>query len=56
MILSRKKKIFLNFLLNFWNLNSILNILEKKMTLTAFVFPKLRTLKTYLDKCLKSQV
>ena len=51
-----KRKIFLNFLLHFWNLNSILNILEKKMTLTAFVFPKLRTLKTYLDKCLKSQV
>ena len=24
------------------------------MTLTAFVFPKLRTLKTWLDKCLKS--
>ena len=26
------------------------------MTLTAFVFPKLRTLKTWLDKCLKSLV
>ena len=26
------------------------------MTLTAFVFPKLRTLKTWLDKCLKSPV
>ena len=24
------------------------------MTLTAFVFPKLRTLKTWLDKCIKS--
>ena len=26
------------------------------MTLTAFVFPKLRTLKTWLDKCLKNLV
>ena len=26
------------------------------MTLTTFVFPKLRTLKTWLDKCLKSPV
>ena len=26
------------------------------MTLTAFVFPKLRTLKTFLDKCLKIPV
>ena len=26
------------------------------MTLIAFVFPKLRTLKTWLDKCLKSPV
>ena len=26
------------------------------MTLTAFLFPKLCTLKTWLDKCLKSPV
>ena len=26
------------------------------MNLMAFVFPKLRTLKTWLDKCLKSPV
>ena len=26
------------------------------MTLTAFVFPKLRTLKTWLDKCLKRPI
>ena len=56
MQLSQNQKIFLNFWLTFWNLNSILNILEKKMSLTAFVFSNLRTLKTYLDKCLKSQV
>ena len=46
MQLSRKQKIFLNFSLIFWNLNSILNILKKMMTLTAFVFLKVRTLKT----------
>ena len=56
MQLSQKQKIFLNFSLNFLHLNSILNILEKKMTLTAFVFRKLRALKTWLDKCLKSPV
>ena len=56
MQLSQKQKISLNFWLHFWNLDSILNILEQKMILTAFVFPKLRTLKTWLDKCLKSPV
>ena len=54
MQLSQKQKISLNFWLHFWNLDSILNILEQKMILTAFVFPKLRTLKTWLHKCLKS--
>ena len=33
-----------------------MTILKTKMTLTAFVFPKLPTLKTWLDKCLKSPV
>ena len=33
-----------------------MNILKKKMSLTAFVFPKLQTLKTWFDKCLKSPV
>ena len=56
MQLSQKQKISLNFWLHFWNLDSILNILEQKMILTAFVFPKLRTVKTWLDKCLKSPV
>ena len=32
---------FLIFLLHFWNLHLILNILKKKMTLIASVFPKL---------------
>ena len=42
MQLSRKQKLFLNFLVHFWNLVSILNIFKKKMTLIAEVFPKLQ--------------
>ena len=30
--------------------------MNEKVTVTAFVFPKLRTLKTWLDKCWKSPV
>ena len=56
MQLSQKKIFFFNFWVDFWNLDSILNILEQKTTLTAFAFPKLRTLKRWLDKCLKSPV
>ena len=43
MQLSKKEKIFLNFFLKFWNEDKILNILKKKLTLVANVFPKLRT-------------
>ena len=51
----RNKKFFIIFLLHFWNLFYILDILKKKkMTLTAFVFPKVHTLKRWLDNCLKS--
>ena len=53
MILFENQKVFLNFLLYFWSLAEILNVLKKKMVLIAFVFPKLRTPKTWLDKCLK---
>ena len=56
MQLSQKKIFFFNFWVDFWNLDSILNIFEQKTTLTAFAFPKLRTLKRWLDKCLKSPV
>ena len=52
----RNKKLFLNFFLHFWNLNQILNILKKKVTLIDFVFSTLRTPKTWLDKCLKSPI
>ena len=45
---SQKQKIFSQlffffFFLNFLNLDSILNILKKKMTLVADIFLKLRT-------------
>ena len=45
MQLSQKSKSFLNFFLNFWNLHYIFNSFEKKITLIANVFPKLRTSK-----------
>ena len=40
---NQKKK--LKFLLHFWNLNQILHIFLKKMSLIAYVFPKLVTVK-----------
>ena len=39
----RNEKYFLHFFLHFLNLDSILNIFEKKMTLIADVFLNLRT-------------
>ena len=46
MQLSKKRKVFLNFLFYFWNIDRILNILqkEKKIVITK-VFPKLKTAK-----------
>ena len=38
-----KKILFLDFFLKFWNVDEILNILKKKITLRANLFPKLRT-------------
>ena len=38
MQLSKKHKNFLNFLLNFWNKDQILNISKKEMALMAHVF------------------
>ena len=51
--LSQKQKTFSQFLCAF--LKSLLNFkyFEKKMTPRDFVFPKLRTPKTWSDKCLK---
>ena len=37
----RKEKYFLNFFVNFWNLDSVLNIKNNKMTLIADVFSSL---------------
>ena len=56
MQLSEKQKTFSQFFSAF--LKSSLNFkhFEKKMTLIAFVFWKLLTPKTWLDKCLKSPV
>ena len=45
MHLSQKRKIFINFFFHFRNLESLFNILKKKMTLIAHVFLKLRTQK-----------
>ena len=46
MQLSQKKELALSFLLLFWSLAEILNVLKKKMTLIAFEFPKFRIPKT----------
>ena len=54
MQLSQKQKTFSQFFAAF--LKSSLNFkhFEKKMTLIVFAFPKIRTPKTWLDKCVKS--
>ena len=56
MQLSQKQKIFSKFFAGF--LKSGLNFEQfgKKITLTAFVFPKLQILEPWLDKYLKSAV
>ena len=56
MILSRKQKLFSQFFTAFlkWSLN--FTHFEKKMTLIAFVFPRLRTPKTWLGKYLTSLI
>ena len=41
----KNKKHFLDFLLNFWNVHEIQNILEKKMSILAQLFQKLWTAK-----------
>ena len=56
MQLSQKKKTFSEFFAAFFKSRLNFEHLKKKMTLTTFAFPKLRTLKTWLDKYLKSPV
>ena len=41
----KNKRLFLDFLLHFWNVHAILNILKKKMSILAYLFQKLRTAK-----------
>ena len=53
MKLSQKGKTFWDFLLNFLNLRSILNIFKIKMTLIADVFLNLRTPKNVVRKISK---
>ena len=45
MQLLRNKNFFLNFLLYFWDLHQVLKSLETRMTLIAYVFLKLKTVK-----------
>ena len=50
------KNIILNFLLHIWNLSQMLNVLEKKMNLIAYIYPKLLTPKdvvTWISKRLR---
>ena len=56
MQLSQKQRKSSLFFLHFWNLDDILKIWNEKMIPIDFAFPKLRTLKTPLGKCLKSPV
>ena len=56
MHLSQKQNSFSEFLGAFSKSKLNFKYFEKKMTLTDFVFPKLRTLKTWSDKCLKRLV
>ena len=52
----RKEKYFLNFFLHFLNLESILNIFKKKMTLMAMYFRIYWHRSRSLEKCLKGLV
>ena len=39
------KRLFVDFLLDFWNVHEILNILKKYMSILAYLFQKLWTAK-----------
>ena len=45
MQLSENQKLCLKFLFQFWNLHQILNILKKRIIVTASVFPKFQAMK-----------
>ena len=44
----KNQKNFQHFLLHFWNLHQILNLLKKRTIVIANVFPKLQTLKIFV--------
>ena len=46
-------RLFFNILFNFWKLQQILNISEKKMTFVAYAFWKLQTLKGMVRQMFK---
>ena len=56
MQLSQKQKTFSQVFSSFLSSSLNFDYFEQKITLIDFVFPKLRTPKTWLDKCLKSPV
>ena len=51
----KNEKHFLNFLLHFWNLHQILNILKKKMIFIANVCPILQTVKNFVTPLCKKR-
>ena len=51
----KNEKLFLNFLLHFWNLHQILNILKKKMIFIANVCPILQTVKNFVTPLCKKR-
>ena len=53
MQLSQKKKHFLNLFLQFWKLDKILNIFNKRMTFIVAVFPTLWTQKNVVNQISK---
>ena len=56
MLKSEKEKYFLNIILHFLNLDSILNIFKKKITLLAHVFLNLWTPKKVVNTCYRQSV
>ena len=44
----KNEKLFLNFLLHFWNLHQIFKILKEKIIVIAHVFPKFQTVKNFV--------
>ena len=52
----KNQKLFLNFLFHFFNLHQVLKISKEKIIVLANVFPKLQTVKNFLEHSLKGAV